>query len=192
MTTLAKEVAVSEITAWKQFQFYDYCDETIDLAAGFLEVAKTNEESTPTALSDTKCVHPTIKAVFEDYEPEHWKNLRFTASSDEAVLAKFYKAFEQHTNINYEANIKPKGDALENYNDPNVDIYPDFKFVCFIQEQLDRAILTLTTDIWAFDRKADEEKKLDAKLKALYDKKKMAKANEDIGDAMDADGGAST
>ena len=92
--------------------------------------------------------------------------------------------------INYEATIKPKVDALESYGDANDDIHPDFKFICFIQEQLDRAIPTLTTDLWAFDRKADAEKKLDAKLKALYAKKKIAKANEDLGDAMDADGGA--
>ena len=128
-------------------------------------MAKTNEESLPNALSNTECVHAAIKAVFEDYEPEHWKNLRFTASSDEAVLAKFYKAFEQHTGINYEANIKSKVDALESYGDANDDIHPDFKFICFIQEQLDRAIPTLTTDLWAFVREADAEKKLDAKLK---------------------------
>ena len=158
MATLAKEIADSEITARKQFQFCDYCDAHVDLAEGFLEVAKTNEESEPTSLSDTECVHAAIKAVFEDYKPEHWKNLRFTASSDGAVLAKFYKAYEQHTGINYEAIIKPKVDALESYGDANDDIHPDFKFICFIQEQLDRAIPTLTTDLWAFDRKADAEK----------------------------------
>ena len=42
---------------------------------------------------------------------------------------------------------------------------------------------------WKYDNDADSKKKLDAKLKALYDSKKIKKTNQDLGDAMDIDGG---
>ena len=190
MAILAKEIAASELKARMQFQFSEYCSANIDLAEGFLEVSMHELDAAPTALTKNEVVHAAIKAAMEEsYDATHWENLRFTASSDKEVINKFYKKFQQRTGINFDATIQPKLNAMESESDESGVLHADWAFICAVQQNLEDAIPALTTNLWKSDKDADSKKKLDAKLKALYDSKKIKKANQDLGDAMDTDGG---
>jgi len=79
--------------------------------------------------------------------------------------------------------------AMESESDESGVLHADWAFICAVQQNLEDAIPALTTNLWKSDKDADSKKKLDAKLKALYDSKKIKKANQDLGDAMEADGG---
>ena len=190
MATLAKEIAASELKARMQFQFSEYCNANIDLAELFLEVSMHELDTAPTVLTKNEVVHAAIKAAMEEsYDAKHWENLRFTASSDKEVINKFYKKFQQRTGINYDATIQPKLNAMERDSDVSGVLHADWALICAVQQNLEDAIPALTTNLWKSDKDADSKKKLDAKLKALYDSKKIKKANQDLGDAMDTDGG---
>ena len=57
-----------------------------------MEVAKRNLLSSPTNLSNHEAVHAARKTTMEGYDADHWKSLRFVASSDGTILDRFYKA----------------------------------------------------------------------------------------------------
>ena len=189
MASFARDIADSEIKARTHIQFCEYCDAHTDLAQGFMEVAKRNLLSSPTSLSDHEAVHAAVKAAMEDHEADHWKSLRFVASADTEILGRFYKAYQERVCINYDAQIAPKIEALATNFDEARD-HPDYAFVAIVRDLLKEAIPKLTSELWKFDVEQEADRKLDAKLKQLYATKRIAKANEDLGDAMDTDGGA--
>ena len=79
----------------------------------------------------------------EGYDADHWKSLRFVASTDGAILDRFYKAYHERVCINYDVQIVPKIEALVTNFDETRD-HPDYAFVVIVQDLLTEAIPKLT------------------------------------------------
>ena len=78
---------------------------------------------------------------------------------------------------------------MESESKESHGLHTDSTFICTVQQDLKDAIPILTTNLFKSDEDADSKKKLNTKLNALYDSKKINKANKDLGDAMYTNGG---
>jgi hypothetical protein len=183
MASHAKAIADSEIEGRKQIQFCEYSDALVRLAEDFVIVGKRMLKHSPLALNDKDVAHVAIQAAMYDFDDDHWTRLRFIASSDREVIKKFNTAFQRHVGINYDANIKSKYDGYEGED------HPDEPLITFVATEIEVAIQRLTTEFWAHEEEDEMNRKMDAELSLLYQKREVDKSNNDLGDAMEQDEG---
>ncbi len=90
----------------------------------------------------------------QKYPSTHWQALRFINGSTAAAVDEFYKKFQHHHGINYDATILPTyaADSMENFG------HPDDALIEYVRDSLQSIMLTLTTDFWAHTAKLDSEK----------------------------------
>jgi hypothetical protein len=198
MSSHAEKLGKLETKARKLILKGQFCDAIMDIATGLVIVGGVVTDTPQPQNSEDEVAHAAIRVGLKAFPREVWEGLPFVPDSDEGV-EQFYVALDAEYGTNFDATIKPKFqppaisiEEAEAATEQGIEIptpnHPDLHLVTWVGEQLTIIIPRLTTEFWAHERSIDAERKLDAKLNLLYQKKKVDDINDRLSEAMEIDG----
>ena len=177
MADHTKKIAEIEVIARRKVFATSYSDAIVSIAEGIVVIAKNQPKRQPIVTSVGEIAKVASVAAIKEIAADHpdWIDCRFHQHGVNNQLEAFLENHYKYHGIN--ADMSNRVD----------NSFTDKSLVGYAKKKLKEWWPTLTHLLWKMDVKRDTDKRVDAELSDLFERKATVTANTNLADAMETD-----